>query len=443
MFLPASDALVPLPILILYALWPVPYKVGLMESEIAGWLSVVFRFVHVIAAIMWIGNSILFTWMEFNLIPPAPEKPDGDGNVPENPLLGHLDMLHGGGVFHLQKRTIDPKAIPVPLHWFMWQSYTTFLSGILLLISVFYIHGGSALMDGTKSSLTGFAPIALSVGGIVFGWLIYDTIWSTKLKEQKAIAVPLSLALILAAACFYNQFFNGRAVYLQIGVMMGSFMTANVFFHIIRNQKKFMASLATGKPHDPNYGKQAKLRSMHNHYTTFPVLFLMLSGHFPQLTSAGRNIPIMGVLIVSLVAVKFLMNSRYYYRHWLITIFGTFAAACGLIALLLSVPTKAAAAGAHSDPAVNEGAKLFLSQGCAACHQSGVAQIAPNLQGLFGSTQLLADGSEVVADEAYIRRSIVEPVANIVNGYPPAMPPFAHLPDGQIDALVAYIKSLK
>ncbi len=216
-----------------------------------------------------------------------------------------------------------------------------------------------------------------------------------------------------------------------------------VFIHIISNQKKFMASLLAGKPHDLKYGKQAKLRSMHNHYITFPVLFLMLSGHFPQLTSADRNIPILGVLIVSLVAVKFLMNSRYYYRQWLITIFGTFVVACGLIALLLTIPTKAAAARANLDPAVAEGTKLFLSQGCAACHQAGAAQIAPNQQGLLGSTRVFADGSELIADEAYIRRSIKEPVANIVKGYPPAMPPYAHLSEEQIDALVAYIKSLK
>ena len=414
-----------------------------MESEIAGWFSVILRFVHVIAAIMWIGNSILFTWMELNLIAPAPSERDKDGNIPENPLLGHLDMLHGGGVFHLEKRTIDPKAIPVPLHWFMWQSYTTWITGALLMVSVFYIHGGSALMDGTKSSLTGFFPIALSVGGIIGGWLVYDTVWRTKLKEHKLIAVPLSLALILAAAWFYNQYFNGRAVYIQIGVMMGSFMTANVFVHIIGNQKKFMASLLAGKPHDMKYGKQAKLRSMHNHYLTFPVLFLMLGGHFPQLTSAERNIPILGVLIVSLVAVKFLMNSRYYFRHWLLTIFGTFAAACGLIALLLAIPTKASAARANLDPAVAAGAKLFLSQGCAVCHQAGASQIAPNLQGLLGSKRVFTDGSELIADEAYIRKSIREPVANIVTGYPPAMPPYAHLPEEQIDALVAYIKSLK
>jgi uncharacterized membrane protein len=146
-----------------------------MESEIAGWLSVVFRFVHVLAAIMWIGNSILFTWMELNLIPPKPGEE-------EKEKLGHLDMLHGGGVFHLEKRVINPSAIPVPLHWFMWQSYTTWISGVLLMISVFYLHGGSSLLNPASMDLQGWKAIGISVGGIVGWWLVYDTIWRTKLN---------------------------------------------------------------------------------------------------------------------------------------------------------------------------------------------------------------------------------------------------------------------
>ncbi|MEO7098842.1 MAG: urate hydroxylase PuuD [Luteolibacter sp.] len=408
-----------------------------MESEIAGWLSVVFRFVHVIAAIMWIGNSLLFTWMELNLI--APE-PDEDGKIPDPALLGHLDMLHGGGVFHLEKRIINPRAIPVPLHWFMWQSYTTWISGTLLLISVFYLHGGSGLLNPTSMDLQGWKAIGLSVAGIIGWWLVYDTIWRTKLKERPAVAVPLTLALVLAAAFFFNQYFNGRAVFLQIGAMLGSSMSANVFLHIIQNQKKFMASLLAGLPHDLKYGKQAKLRSMHNHYITFPVLFLMLSGHFPQLTSAVHNVAILGVLIVSLVAVKFLMNSRYDFPHWLVAIFGTFIAACFAIAGLLAIPADKAIA---AEPATQEGAKLFVSQGCAACHQVGASQLAPNLQGVFGSVQTLTDETKIIADEAYLRNSIKTPQRQIVKGYPPSMPPFAHLSEGQIDQLVAYVKSLK
>lgn len=405
-----------------------------MESEIAGWLSVIFRFVHVLAAIMWIGNSLLFTWMELNLIPPSPEKSE------EKPdLLGHLDMLHGGGVFHLQKKLIDPKGIPVPLHWFMWQSYTTWISGALLLVSVFYIHGGAALLNPANAHLQGWAAIALSAGGIAAWWLVYDTIWRSGLKEKPKLTIPLTLVLLIAAAFFFNRHFNGRAVYLQIGAMMATTMTANVFVHIILNQKRFMTSLLAGKPHDLKYGKQAKTRSMHNHYMTFPVLFLMLSAHFPQLTSANQRVPILAIVILTLMTVKHLMNSRYHFKHWLASIFGTFLLACVVIGALLAVPeTKAAAVS----PDVAEGAKLFVSQGCAACHQAGSSQLAPDLHGVFGSIQTLADDSRITADEAYLRESILQPQQRIVKGYAPAMPPFTHLDSKQIDQLVAYLRSL-
>jgi uncharacterized membrane protein len=404
-----------------------------MESEIAGWLAVIFRFVHVLAAIMWIGNSLLFTWMELNLIAPR-----ADEKNPRSDLLGHLDMLHGGGVFHLEKKLIDPKAIPVPLHWFMWQSYTTWISGVLLMIVAFYAGGGTALLDATRSSISGGTAIVLSTGGIVVWWLVYDTIWRTKLKELPAVAVPLSFGLLLGAAVFFSGHFNGRALYLQTGAMLGSAMSANVFFHIIRNQKKFMASLKAGEPHDLKYGKQAKMRSMHNHYMTFPVLFLMLAAHFPQLTSAERAVPVLAVVIVALMVVKHLMNSRYHFKHWLGAIFGTFAAAAGAIALLLAPP----AAGAKVLTPAEQGAKLFVGQGCAACHQAGSSQLAPDLAGIFGSEQVLADGSKVTADDTYLLESIRQPQAKVVLGYAAAMPSYAHLPDDDLAKLLEYLKSL-
>ena len=253
---------------------------------------------------------------------------------------------------------------------------------MLLLIVAFYSGGGTALLDSTRSSISGGAAIALSAGGIIVWWLVYDTIWRSKLKDKPAGAVLLSFVLLLAAVDFFGGHFNGRALYLQTGAMLGSAMSANVFFHIIRNQKMFMASLKAGEPHDLKYGKQAKLRSMHNHYMTFPVLFMMLAAHFPQLTSAARAVPVLAVVIVALMTVKHLMNSRYHFKHWLAAIFGTFAAACGVIALLLTSPVEAE--GSALSPAA-EGAKLFVGQGCAACHQQGSAQLAPDLAGIYKS----------------------------------------------------------
>ncbi|MCE9619594.1 MAG: urate hydroxylase PuuD [Planctomycetes bacterium] len=403
-----------------------------MESEVAGWLSVIFRFVHVLASIMWIGNSLLFTWMELNLVAPKSGEPN-----PDKDLLGHLDMLHGGGVFHLQKRVMNPGAIPSPLHWFKWQSYTTWITGTLLLLSVFYINGGTPLLDATKSDLSGWAAIGLSAGGIVGWWLVYDLIWRSKLKEVPALAILLSFALLMSATVFFNQYFNGRAVFLQVGVMLGSAMTANVFFHIMRNQRKFMEALRAGQPHDLKYGKAAKTRSMHNHYMTFPVLFMMLSAHFPQLISADWLSPILGVVIVALMLVKFLMNSRYVFSGWLVGILAVFLIACGLIKVLLIMPASSSDAGLTPE---QKGAKLFVAQGCAACHQAGSAQLAPNLNKICNSTVLLADGGQVVADEAYLRESIERPQAKIVRGFPPTMPPVS-LTKEQLDSLIAYLKT--
>jgi len=404
-----------------------------MESDLVGWLAVLARFVHVLAAIMWIGNSLLFTWMELNLLKPR-KGDDAD-------LLGTLDMLHGGGVFHLEKKVLHPGRIPVPLHWFMWQSYTTWISGFVLLLTLYHTGGGALFLDPSKSSLPGWGAVLLSLGGLAVGWLIYDAIWRSPLKNLPKVTIPLCLALLLTAAWLYNLVFNGRAVFLQIGAMMGTMMSANVFFHIIRNQRKFMAALEAGQSHDVNLGKAAKFRSLHNHYMTFPVLFLMLSAHFPQLTSAEWNVPILGVLIVGLMFIKFLMNSRYTFSDWLPALGGTFLFGCAAIFVLLSLPgVMRPAAG---DQLVGAGRKLFVSQGCGACHMQGSADLAPSLYGIIGTTATLADGQTLVIDDTYLHESIVDPAAKVVKGYASAMPAYGKtLTDEQIHHLVAYIRSL-
>lgn len=404
-----------------------------MESDLAGWVAVVFRFVHVLAAIMWIGNSLLFTWMELNLLKPKP------GASPD--LLGTLDMLHGGGVFHLEKKVLEPGRIPSPLHWFMWQSYTTWLSGFVLMLTLYHTGGGTFFVDATKTSLPGWGGVLLSVGGLVAGWLVYDAIWRSPLKARPVAAVALCFVLLMAAAWAFSLIFNGRALYLQIGAMMGTLMSANVFFHIIRNQHRFMAALEAGKPHDVELGKAAKARSLHNHYMTFPVLFLMLSAHFPQLTSAEWNVAILGVLIAGLAFMKYLMNSRYRFADWLPAMGGAFALCVAAIYALLALP--GAMQAAPSDPAV-AGRKLFVSKGCAACHMEGPSALGPSLAGIYGTTQELTDGTKIVVDEAYLTASILDPHKQVVKGYAPVMPSYrVTLADAQIADLVAYIRSLR
>ncbi len=403
-----------------------------MDSGWTEWINVLFRFAHVVAGIMWIGNSLLFTWMELNLV-----KPEGKRD-PD--LLGELDMLHGGGVFHLEKRLMHADAIPGRLHWFKWQSYTTWITGFVLLGALFHSNGAT-LLDATRTSLSSGAAVGFSLLGIFGGWLVYDAIWRSPLRKTPLAGLLLSLLFLAGVSAAFGSIYNGRALYLQIGAMMGTCMSANVFFHIISNQHRFMRALRAGKEHDLELGKRAKMRSMHNHYMTFPVVFLMLSAHFPRLHAAAWNVAILLVIILALMAVKHLMNTRYRFKGWLLSIFGVVLLAAALIGVFLRQTGSAATA---RDPAAAAGGKIFDALACGTCHMQAGGQLAPALEGVYGSTQTLTDGSVVIADEAYLRRSILEPQAEVVKGYAPSMPPFAgRINDKEMNDLIAYLKSLK
>ncbi|MCH6258602.1 urate hydroxylase PuuD [Puniceicoccaceae bacterium K14] len=399
-----------------------------MSSELIDFFNIIFRYIHVVAAIMWIGNSLLFTWMEINLL-----QRDDDDN-----LIGYMDMLHGGGVFHLQKRKLKPDTIPKPLHWFYWQSYTTWLSGFALLVTFFFTRADTLLLDASKADLPGYAAILISVGGIFGGWFLFDLYWRSPLKNYLVTGAIVWFAIVIGYAAALDTVFNGRAVFLQVGMTLGSFMTANVFFHIIPNQKKLMKALLAGEDHDLKVGKAAKFRSLSNHYITFPVIFLMLSAHFPVLYGSGHNVLILAVIIGSLILIKRMMNIRNTFKPWLAILFGTFITATAIIVAALNTKSSDAP---QLDPVALEGQKVFSQIGCNACHQGANTSIAPNLQEIFGSTRTLADGTEVVADEAYLRESILESTSKIVAGYPPTMPPYKTIiSDEQADQLIAFLK---
>lgn len=413
-----------------------------MDTSWTEWINVFFRFTHVLAAIMWIGDSLLFTWMELNFLPPAKSSRPGEADDPD--LLGVMDMLHGGGVYHLQKRILHAASIPEKLHWFKWQAYTTWLTGFVLLAGLFWSNG-STFLDATKTSLAPSAAAWLSLAGLVAGWLLYDGIWRSPLGHRPRRALIASLLVLFAAAYGYAQIFNGRALFLQVGAMMGTMMAANVFFVIMGNQHRFMRSLQQGHDYDPKYGRAAKTRSLHNHYMTFPVLFLMLSAHFPRLTSADWNVAVLAVLVPGLMAVKHLMNARYDFKFWLPGIFAVVAICSLLIGIFLHLPPLAELSGraAPQDPAVVSGKMLFQSQACATCHMQGSAQLGPSLHGIMGTQVLLTDGTHVLVDNDYLRNSILRPASQIVAGYAPVMPPFeGHLTEAQISDLIAYIRSL-
>lgn len=388
--------------------------------------------IHVVAAIMWIGNSLLFTWFELNL---RRNEEDGEES------LGSMNMLHGGGIFFLQKRIIDPKEIPQRLHIFKWQSYTTWISGFILLVSLFYTRGGSLLLDPAKTDLPAYMGAVISLASIIGGWLFYDLLWRSPLKNKELIGLLISFAALIGYGFWLNTVFNGRAVYLQMGAMMGTMMSANVFFHIMTNQAKMMASLLEGKPHDLKLGKQAKIRSTHNHYITFPVIFMMLSAHFPSTYGSPNNIAIAAVVIITLVLIKHLMNCYHSLKRWKELLALTFIVGASIVALLITSGQAQEEEGLT--PEVLAGKQVFTATGCNACHLPETGTIAPSLHGLIGKEREFVDGSKAVADEAYLRESILNSTAKVVKGYAPAMPPYATvLSEKQVDDLIVYIKSL-
>ncbi|MEM6762001.1 MAG: urate hydroxylase PuuD [Pseudomonadota bacterium] len=241
-------------------------------ASLQEFLSLFLRWAHVVAGISWIGSSFYFMWLDATLKRRAHMSPD---------VKGENWTVHGGGFYHTQKYLVAPDAMPDDLHWFKWESYATWLTGAALLAVVYYWNASLYLLDPGKAALAPWQGIALSVAGLVGGWIIYDLLCRSPLSRRPALLFTILFVLITACAYAYGLVFSGRAAFLQTGAIIATAMTGNVFLIIIPNQKIVVADLKAGRTPDPKYGQIAKLRSTHNNYLTLPVIFLMLSNHYP------------------------------------------------------------------------------------------------------------------------------------------------------------------
>lgn len=411
-----------------------------MSPELVDFLNIIFRYVHVVAAIMWIGNSLLFTWMEINFVK-DPEKGEDS--------LGEMNMLHAGGVYFLEKRVLDPDNIPPKLHVFKWQSYTTWISGFILLIAVFYSRPGTLLLDPSKSSMVGWQATVISLFSLVLAWVAYDLILRSPLRKNPLSAIAAGLVLLTVYALWIDGFFSNRFVYLQIGAMLGTIMSANVRFVIIPNQKKIMENLKAGRPHDLEIGRQAKLRSLTNHYVTFPVIFLMLSAHFPSLYGDPYYLAIAAVIAVCLIIIKWMMNLYHHFSDWAFVIFATLVLGSFTVFGIKMLSGSGGTGGPDgpalaADHPIELGKALFTGNGCNACHQQADSTIAPSLYGIHGVERRLASGESVVADERYLKESILYPQVKIVEGYAASMPGYEKVfSEEEVTHLIAYLQSLE
>jgi len=234
------------------------------------WISFAVRWLHVITAMAWIGSSFYFIALDLGL----------NRNIP-GPADGEEWQVHGGGFYHVQKYLVAPAAMPEHLTWFKWESYTTWLSGVALLMVVYWAGSEFYLIDPAKMDLSTWQAIAISAGSLAVGWLIYDALCKSKLGEHPTLLMVLLFVVLVVMSWGYNQVFTGRAALLHLGAFTATIMTANVAMVIMPNQRIVVADLKAERVPDAKYGKIAKLRSTHNNYLTLPVIFLMLSNHYP------------------------------------------------------------------------------------------------------------------------------------------------------------------
>lgn len=370
-------------------------------------LELLARWIHLIAGIMWVGNSLLFNWLDRNLV--QPEKPRDKEAADAGLLLGEIWLLHSGGFYEVEKKFLAPKQLPATLHWFKWQSYTTWLSGIALLILVYYLGGGGFLVDPAVANLSHGQGVAVGVAIVAGGLLIYDALWRLLGPHEPEAATLLSLALGAAAVWVSTALLGGRAAYIHVGVLFGTIMSGNVFLHIVPSQRELVAATAAGKPQDAALSMRAKQRSIHNNYMTFPLLFIMISNHFASTYGHRHNGWVLAVLIVSGAVVRHILNVRFSFPRWQLALAAVITVTVGTMLALLRPPSPSSGGERPRFAAVDS----VFAQRCRPCHSRHPTDpqwpLAPNGI-MFDSPEQIRVYSERIRVRAVQTRTM--PLAN-------------------------------
>jgi uncharacterized membrane protein len=325
-----------------------------MPFDLSEWLNLAVRWLHLVAGIAWIGSSFYFVWLDNHLKPGAGE------------ASGELWSVHGGGFYHNQKYQVAPSAMPKQLHWFKWEAYFTWISGFSLLVLIYYVGAETYLIDPSKAALSPAAAIAIALAAQALGWLVYDLLCRSPAGSSNLALGGFWFVCLLWAASLLDSLFNARAAYMHVGAIIGTVMVANVFFIIIPNQRKVVADLVAGRTPDPALGQAAKQRSLHNNYMTLPVLFIMISQHYPMTYGAGRPWLVLALLGLTGVAVRHVFNLRGRGQPTGRTI--ALAAALALASVTYVTWEKGGAAPAPDQDLTYGDIAPILATHCASCH---------------------------------------------------------------------------
>lgn len=333
-----------------------------MTGWLGDWADLVVRWTHFVAGIAWIGSSFYFIWVDRTLGAPARPAPDVEGD---------LWLVHSGGFYQVEKRRPGPGEVPAVLHWFKWEAMVTWISGIALLVLVYYLTG-AYLLDPAVSRIGRGTATALGIGLLVAGWAAYDGLWRSPLSRRAGLATAVSLLLLAGATLLLCRLLSGRAAYMHVGSLLGTIMVANVWLRIIPAQRQMVAATRAGQPADFTLGERAKRRSVHNSYLTLPLLFIMVSHHYPATYASPLNWVVLLLLIVGGAAARHVMIGGAPGRgaRW-----AAVPAAAALAAAILITgpaarpPSLATAAGETAGaPPPFATVRAIIQQRCLPCH---------------------------------------------------------------------------
>ncbi|WP_077286693.1 urate hydroxylase PuuD [Cognaticolwellia aestuarii] len=331
-----------------------------MDPYLNEWLNLVIRFAHLITGIAWIGASFYFVWLDNHLQKPPQEKADKG-------IGGDLWAIHGGGFYEVAKYKLAPPKIPSTLHWFKWEAYTTWITGFLLLSLMFYVGAETYLIDKRVADLTQLQAIVLGMGSIVVGVGIYETLVRTKLRNHGIILGIILLLVATGLAYGLTQIFSARGAYMHMGAIIGTIMAGNVFFGIMPSQRALVNAVKAGTAPDPAYGLNAKVRSTHNTYTTLPILFIMISNHYPMTFNHSANwLVLMAIILITAAVRQYFVLRHFGQQKPLILV----ASVLATIVLAFAIAPRSVELTPMQQQQVvtDTQVKQIIAQRCGSCH---------------------------------------------------------------------------
>lgn len=377
-----------------------------MQAFLIDWLSLLARWLHFITGIAWIGSSFYFIWLDNHL-----EKPR-DVNDAAKGVGGEVWSLHGGGFYHAQKYVLAPRVLPETLHWFKWEAYSTWLSGMFLLVLLYWYGAGVYLIDPESVASSAPVAVALAASFIVAGWVVYDLLCKSPLGRDDRLLGLVLLLLVGLLAWGLCQLFSGRGAFMHFGAILGTIMVGNVFFVIIPGQKQMLLAATRGEVPDPAPGLRGKQRSVHNTYFTLPVLFVMVSNHYAMTYNHPLNWAILIVVTVAGALIRVYFVARHKGRASPLPML---VAVILLLAVAALIAPRASALSVQSGPPVTfEEVQAVLAMRCTGCHSAAPTHPAfPAAPAgvMFDTEQQIVAAATTIHQQTVVTR--VMPIGNL------------------------------